>query len=127
METTRKHIALRRAVTYGAFLAAIWAAAAVLRPATTYHLAPLLIAATLPVAVRFDNPDVRLRTVGTMAALGAVLALLVTALLVVADWLRGPSLLPFGGAVAESVVFAFVGAVGGFALSLLGARRTITG
>ena len=123
MEMIRSQVGWRRAVSYGVFLAAIWVVAAALRPTTTFHLVPLLIAAALPVALGFDNREVSPRAISSLAGLGGTLALGVTGLLVLFDRLRGPSLLPSGGAITESVVFAVAGTLSGLVIAMLMGRR----
>lgn len=91
-----------RSATLAIFgLAAVWLAAAGWHPTTTYHLAPILIVAVGPLML-WSSKGGLLRTTltGTIVASGS--ALLLAAL----DLLRGPSLLPTGGALAESLVFA---------------------
>ena len=113
---------VRRALGFSLFLGAIWVVAAGVRPATTYHLAPLLVAATLPFTLASDESDLDVKGLVTGAVAGTVLALLLTAVLTITDWLQGPSLLPIGGAVAESITFALFGGVAGLFIALF--RRT---
>lgn len=109
-------------VGYAAGLAALWLILAVISPGTTYHLAPLLVAATPPVAEVTKNPG-ESASPGRATAVGGGLALLVALLLWIAGALEGPSLLPLGGAVLESVVFAVAGAIGGWLAALIITRR----
>ncbi len=88
---------MRRSFGYAAALGVIWLVAAGLRPATTYHLAPLLVAVTPPLVLRSGESSADVRDVVTAAVAGVALALGLTLFLTVTDWLRGPSLLPFGG------------------------------
>lgn len=113
----------RRALVYGLGLGALWAVAAALRPGTTYHLAQLLVAGAMPVVLRLDRPDTNARELVAFGALGGALALGITGLLVLLDWLMGPSLLSFGRAVTESVVFSGVGTVAGIIFVLVLPRR----
>ena len=96
-------------------------------PSTTYHLAPLLVAIAIPGMVGLDRIGATPRLVAMAAVAGVALALATTGLLGWYDRLVGPSLLPFGGAVAEAVVFAVGGAlVVTVATSLTSARRSET-
>ena len=122
MITTLKDRAILAALGYAGGLALIWVIAASARPSTTFHLAPLLVAGTLPVVLGSDKAPLHFRRLVGGAGGGAGLALLVTLVLTVADRLQGPSLLPAGGAVAEAVVFSLSGAVGGFLFLLWRAR-----
>ena len=110
---------MRRGFGYAAALGVVWLVAAGLRPATTYHLAPLLVALTPPLVLLSGESGFDVRGVVTTATAGVALALGLTLFLTVIDWLRGPSLLPFGAGVAESVVFAFVGGTTGFVIAFL--------
>lgn len=104
----------RRMVASLAF-AGIWIAAAAIRPTTTFHLAPLIVVVWPALTER----DLRRALPMTLAAVAMAAA--TTGLLFIAGWLRGPSLLPWGGATLESVVAIAVGAVIGLTPSL-GAR-----
>ena len=125
MITTLKDRPTLAALGYAAGLALIWVIAANVRPSTTFHLGPLLVAGTLPVVLGSDKAPLHFRRLVGGAAGGAGLALLITLVLTIADRLQGPSLLPTGGAVAEAVVFSFAGAFGGF-LFLLWRGRSAT-
>jgi hypothetical protein len=104
-----------KAVTTAAFLAAVWLVAAAVRPTSTYHLAPLLVAGSIPAiaAVRSWAGLANATTLGAALAVGVSLAIGVF------DLLRGPTLLPYGGALAESLTFAVVGALGGAVIAAL--------
>ncbi len=110
----------RRAVSISLGLAVLWVVVAFLRSGTTFHLAPILVAAALPVAVAYDTrghtstQQLVLATVG-----GLAIALVATLILTLADEMTGPSLLPSGGAITEAVVFSLVGAFGGFVIATL--------
>ncbi len=106
---------LRRAASISLGLAVLWVVLAFLRSGTTFHLAPILVAGALPVVVAFDLQDqISAQHLVLPTAIGLVGALAATLVLTVADELTGPSLLPFGGAVTEAVVFSATGAIGGF-------------
>lgn len=111
---------LWRAGLYGAALTAVWAVLAWLND-VTYHPAPLLVGAVVPlgVALATDPPRPSLRLAA--AAVGALLALAATAALAASGRLEGSSLLPVGGAVAEAVAFSLAGAIVGLVLGM--ARR----
>lgn len=123
MQTLNNEATLRRAYGYAGALAVIWLVAASLRPSTTYHLAPLLVAAAVPFVVAADARAPTARRLIGAAAGGGTLALVVTGVLTVAGRLEGPSLLPFGGAVTESVVFALVGAAVGLGAAAARSQR----
>lgn len=105
----------RNALTTSVFLAVVWAAGAALQPTSTYHLAPLLVAGLLPGVA---GAATRATLIGTTAA-GAILAMGTGVALAAGDLLRGPTLLPFGGALAEAITFAAIGAVGGALIALV--------
>jgi len=110
---------LSRPVLYGAGLTALWAVLASANPSTTYHLAPLLVGVAVPGGIALAGPSGSKSVVAVAAAIGAFLALSATAILSAADRLTGPSLLPFGGAATEAVLFAVGGAVAGLAYGAL--------
>jgi hypothetical protein len=112
----------RNALTTTAFLAAVWAVAAAFQPTSTYHLAPLLVAALLP-ALAGANSKAAL---ASTAAQGAAIAAGAAVVLAAFDLLRGPTLLPYGGALAEAATFAAIGAAGGALIAIVTAlsRRT---
>lgn len=99
----------RNALTTAAFLAAVWAIGAAWQPTSTYHLAPLLVAGMVPGLAR---TGARMDLVST-TTVGALLAMGTGVALAAADLLRGPTLLPYGGALAEAITFAAIGAIGG--------------
>lgn len=100
-------------------LAALWSVAAIVSPTTTFHLGPLIVAAS-PVMLGSGRTTTR----ATTTSLGvAVIASLVLA---VADLLRGPSLLPWGGPLTESLVFAAVGSLITVATRVMASRSLVT-
>lgn len=114
---------LRRPVIISTGLALLWIVVALVRDGSTFHLAPALVAVVSPVVFAFDTEDeVSTRDAAFVAFAGLAVALVATLILTRADQLTGPSLLPFGGAVTESVVLAVVGAVAGFVIALLQGR-----
>ena len=108
--------AARHALLLSAILAAVWIASAAIRPSSTFHLAPILI--TLG-GVLLAAASERGRPGWIMVVAGAgALSLATTGILAASGWLLGPSLLPFGGAAAEAVVFTLASAAGGAAFGL---------
>ena len=98
-------------------LAVLWAILAFRSPETTYHLGPPLVA----VAVAFSHRSAGSGPLSAPAAAGAAVsgltnALVATAFLSLAGKLEGESLLPFGDATVESLLFALGGAVVGFVI-----------
>ncbi len=109
-----------RAVSISLGLALLWVVVALLRSGTTFHLAPILVAAAVPIAVAYDTQDqTSTQDLVVATVIGLVLALVATLILTLADEMTGPSLLPSGGAVTEAVVFSLTGAIGGFVIATL--------
>lgn len=105
-------VPMKRALWLMVGMAVLWFGLAVIRDATTLHLGPVVVAGGAAVMAGLE--EVPRRNVLALAALGTVLALAVTALLSAVGMMDGPSLLPFGGAALESVLFAIAaGLVGG--------------
>jgi hypothetical protein len=105
-------------------LAVLWVVVALLRTGVTFHLAPLLVAAAFPVGMSYDADEPISAGGLAVASLAGLAAALVTTLILAAlGEMTGPSLLPFGGAATEAVVFAAVGAIGGFVIASLLTRR----
>ena len=78
-----------------------WAVAATVRPTQTFRLAPILIGlAPLLVSSKGTGVNSSIAAGASLIALGTALVLLMV------DLLQGSSLLPFGGALTEAVVFA---------------------
>ena len=87
-------------------LAIIWLTAALWRPNSTFHLAPLFIM----IAAQLDGQTVRRprwRTIVNGASIATGAALVISAL----GLMRGPSFLPLGGALAEALVLVVVTAI----------------
>jgi hypothetical protein len=99
-------------------LALLWTVLAWSNPTITYHLAPLLIASVFPIARALDRSP-SIRELATTGWIGGAIAGGTTGVLGITDHLLGPSLLPFGGAVLESVVFAGLGVVVGVAIAIV--------
>lgn len=115
-------IEVRRALTVMVALAALWVILAVARLGVTYHLAPFLVSA-VPAAALGIEGTAQARRLSAMAAAGAVTGLAATLLLSAAGRLTGPSLLPFGGAAAEAVIFSAIGAAVGWAVGMWAQRK----
>ena len=100
-------------------LAGLWVLLAWLNPDLTYHLAPILVAGAFPIGHRLRvaaplNPVQAFATfVGSCLNVGVAAGILAWA-----DRLRGPSLLPSGGAVLEAFIF---GAAAGSIAALIAA------
>lgn len=90
-------------------LAVVWLGAAAWRPGSTFHLAPILIAGVVPLLAY--KGEGRNLSPGTASLVGLGMATTAAVVLLVLDLLRGPSLLPAGGAFLEAVVFAALTAI----------------
>ena len=108
MDSKEPPAEIRRSLLLALSLAVLWALLAIARTGVTYHLAPLLVAAVPGFAAGGDLTPGR-GVAARLAAMGLGASLAVTALLSVLGRLGGPSLLPFGGAATEAVLFAFLG------------------
>ncbi len=107
-----------------AVLGVVWLVLAVLNPETTYHLAPLLVAAAWPVVFRLragPRPGMPGRVVAVAG--GTAIAAVVAAVLSVLDALRGPTLTGTGDALTETAIAVAVGAVAGLVVVGAGPRR----
>ena len=118
MSTTSELVDTRRFFTLAAGLTALWVILAIARPGVTYHLAPLIVAALPTVAGRFEGRAGPM-TLARLAVGGAGLAFAATLLLSSLGRLAGPSLLLFGGAALEAVIFSLLGAVAGWIMGRL--------
>ncbi len=120
MLTNIRSFQFRRAVSISLGLSVLWVVVALVRSGTTFHLAPILVAAALPVAVAYDTRDqTSTRDLVLATVVGLAMALVATLILTLADEMTGPSLLPSGGAITEAVVFSLIGALGGFVIATL--------
>lgn len=114
---------LPRGLLYSGGLAVAWLIAAAFRPEVTYHLAPILVAGALPIAMVLERRSAPGNKVLVSAAgFGFALAAATTALLAGAGWLEGPTLGPFTSAVGESLAGAALGAVTGSLIAALWRR-----
>ncbi len=95
----------------------LWVVLASISPTTTYHLAPLIVAAWPPIADRSDRRPL------PMAMAGFTIAVALTTLLALGGALQGASLLPWGNAAFESFAAAVVGGAVGYLVALGRARQ----
>lgn len=125
--TVRPAVPWWTGVPITAAAAAGWIALAVTNPTTTYHFAPTVLAAALPVSRRIRTEDrlsPRSLIVATSAGLG--FALVVTAVLAWLGALAGPTFVGTAAAGAETVVMAVVGAAAAMAYGRKPARGNRT-
>lgn len=106
----------------GVGLAALWLVLGFISDGTTYHLAPLLVAGLPASLYALENATPLLRRSAALTVLGTSAALIATFALAATGNLGGRSLLPFGGAAAESTIFVLVGAAGGFTVGFVRSR-----
>lgn len=108
-----------------AAVALTWLALALWRPSTTWHLAPLLLAAAWPWVVGQDqSPGDRSgrRRVLAAGVAGLTAAVLGTAALATSGLLRGPTWTGSGSPVVEALVLAVAGSL---VATLAGLARTV--
>ncbi len=104
-------------------VALTWVLLAMWRPATTWHLAPVLLAGAWPWVVGQDlraGDRSAASRLGWAAAAGFVISAFVTLGLARADLLRGPTVLGFPSATTEALVLAGAAAA---LLVLVGLRK----
>lgn len=122
----RLHGGLGRGMAWTVGYAVVWLGLASWRPTTTWHLAPVLVAAALPWFVVTDLASVRRKALAVVlaAVAGGSAAALITTVLSALGLVQGPSLRHSDGAVAEALLLsgatALVAAVVGLVLA---ARR----
>jgi hypothetical protein len=108
-------------------LGLLWIFLAFNNPSTSYHLGPPLVAAAVALSHRSTGSGPLSNPAAAGAAVaGLTNALFATAILAVTDRLLGGTLLPFGDATVEAIVFAVGGAVIGFVIGIWG-RKSPTG
>lgn len=96
-------------------VALAWVPLARRHPDTTYHFAPIIVAASWGAARRWVAAGPGTRTAGLAAACGgATIALTTTAELAWVGALEGPTLWGTSSALVETIAFAAVGAALGF-------------
>lgn len=106
---------LRRAIMWGVVLAGLWVLVAVARPATTFHLAPLLIAATPPILLVLDDRSSPSQgTVARVALVAAAIAAATTIAVAAAGAMDGPAFGAFGSPLTEAIIFTALGGMFGF-------------
>jgi len=108
----------RRALGWSVALAVLWVVVALIRPTSTFHLAPFLIAAAPPVLLTLDGDSRADWTTVLRIALGGM-ALALTATFVVSflGAMQGPPFEGFSGPLVEAVAFTAVGAALGVGLA----------
>jgi hypothetical protein len=105
---------LRRALGWSLALAALWVVVALIRPTSTFHLAPFLIAAAPPVLLTLDGDSRTDWTTLLRVALGGMaLALTATFVVSVLGAMQGPTFEGFSGPLVEAVALTAVGAAVG--------------
>ncbi|WP_318283946.1 glutaredoxin domain-containing protein [Rhodococcus ruber] len=117
-------VARRKRLSSGMLLsltfAGVWLVVATVNPATTYHLAPLLVVAAWPLALRWrTRAPLTAATSIRAAAAGMAVAAASTVVLVARHGLAGPTLTGSAGALAETVAAIAVGAALGAAGALI--------
>lgn len=96
-------------------VALVWVALALRQPDTTYHFAPIIVAASWGAARRWVDASPGSRTAGlTAAGGGGAIALITAAELAWLGALDGPTLWGTSGALAETLAFAAAGAALGY-------------
>lgn len=104
----------RRALMWGAMFAVLWVAVAILRPATTFHLAPFLIAAAPPVLFVLDEGASTDRaSVLRIGAISAALSMGTALVLLAIGAMEGPVFEAFPSPLVEALALTAVGAVVG--------------
>lgn len=99
-------------------LAMGWVLLAAAHPGTTYHFAPLVVAAACPVVTRWQAGSALSVRVGCLVAgFGGAAAGTATAVLAAAGDLNGPTLTGSAHAVTETVVSLLIGVAAGAAIA----------
>ena len=111
-------------------IAVVWTVLVAWRPTTTWHIVPLILAATWPWVVGQDatshDPSARRRIVlAAGSGLGVTWAL--TAVMAMTGRLSGPTWTGSGSPVVESLVLAVVGSAVAMAMGLMRTVRRTTG
>lgn len=123
MTNTMARPDVRRAFMWGGLLAALWVIVALIRPTSTFHLAPLLVAGAPVVLLGLDDSSRPDHTV--VIGLGAVsLALAILAAIAVDAFgaMQGPAFEGFPTPLVEAVVFIVAGSLGSVGFALLRTR-----
>ena len=104
----------RRALAWGAMFAGLWVAVALIRPTSTFHLSPFLVAAAPPVLLVLDEGASADRaSVLRVGALSSALSMGAALLLFALGAMDGPVFEVFPSPMVEVLVFTAVGAVSG--------------
>ncbi len=114
---------IRRALVWGALLAGLWVVVALVRPTSTFHLAPLLIAGAPPVLFGLDNSDRPDR--GSVLRVGVAsfaMALAASAVVAAIGAMQGPAFEVFLSPLIEAVAFSVFGSVAGVGFSSIRTR-----
>lgn len=102
-------------------LGLLWIFLAFNSPNTTFHLGPPLVAAAVGMSHRSTGSGPLSNAAAAGAAVsGLTNAVIATAVLAFNDRLEGESVLPFGDATVESLIFAILGAGAGFVIGIWG-------
>jgi hypothetical protein len=109
MNTPSQHPSGRQRLIVPFGFALLWVVMSLATKDVTFHLGPLIVAAAAPLPSRHRR--LAWAVVGLTMAVGTAMVLAATGAM------TGPSLLPFGGALLESVVLAIVGAGLGLVLA----------
>jgi len=105
---------LRRALVWSVALSGLWVVVALMRPTSTFHLAPFLVAAAPPVLFALDdNNRTDWTTMFRLAGGGTAFALAATLAVSVLGAMQGPAFEVYSGPLVEAVVFTAVGSVVG--------------
>ncbi len=115
----RAGLSARPAVLLTVAISALWGVLAAVRPGTTYHLAPVIVAVAYPYARRPQNRTRRSRLIAGLIGTGG--ALLGSVLLQAAGMLEGPTL--FGSTALHESVAAAVATGAGTAAVAAGRDR----
>lgn len=104
------------AIGYSLGFALLWFVVAAVQQGTTFHLAPPLVAVAAPSVYRVQA-GVSRSTAIRLAVGGVAVAAAAAVLLAMVGLLDGPSLLPFGGALIESLVGVVTGGLFGIGVA----------
>jgi glutaredoxin-like protein len=112
-------------VTVALGLALLWVLLAVRTPTTTYHLAPLLVAAAAPVTSRWlTRTPASPRPAAVLAVTSLAITGMATAALTWQGLLAGPDITGRAAPAVEAALLAVVGAVLGWWIAWRGGRRS---
>jgi len=107
----------RRALMWGAMFAVLWVAIAILRPATTFHLAPFLIAGAPPVLFVLDEGASTDRaSVLRIGAFSAALSIGTALVLLTIGAMEGPVFEAFPSPLVEALALTAAGAIVGIGI-----------